>query len=62
MKFELKKVQNKKYLREIQTFFDLTDNIENEKLKKRIIYQMLKCNDTITKISEQVLEEITNNK
>lgn len=51
-KFEKQKTQNKNYLRELERFFDLADNIPNEKLKKRIIYQMLKCDETITKIYE----------
>lgn len=51
-KFEKKKTQNKNYLRELERFFDLADNIADEKLKKRIIYQMLKCDETITKIYE----------
>lgn len=52
-KLEKQKIQNKNYLRELQRFFDLADNIPNEKLKKRIIYQMLKCDETITKIFEK---------
>ena len=51
-KIEKRKVKNKSYLKELQKFFDLADNIENEKLRKRIIYQMLKCDETITKIYE----------
>lgn len=36
------KNNEKKYLIELQKFFDLTDNIEDEKLRKSIVYQMLK--------------------
>ena len=36
------KNDNKKYLKELQKFYDLADNIEDEVLKKDIIYQMLK--------------------
>lgn len=46
---EKQKTQDKNYLRELQRFFDLADNIPNERLRKRIIYQMLKCDETITK-------------
>lgn len=46
------KIKNEKYLKELQKFFDLADNIKNEKLKKRIIYQMLKCDEIITQIYE----------
>lgn len=31
-----------KYLKELQKFLDLADNIKDEKLKKNIVYQMLK--------------------
>lgn len=36
------KKNDKKYLKELQKFFDLTDNIQDEKLRKSIVYQMLK--------------------
>lgn len=52
-KVEEQKIQNKNYLRELQRFFDLADNIPNERLRKRIIYQMLKCDETITKVLEE---------
>lgn len=32
----------KDYLKQKQKFFDLVDNIKDEKLKKSIVYQMLK--------------------
>ena len=32
----------KDYLKQKQKFFDLVDNIKDEKLKKNIVYQMLK--------------------
>lgn len=34
--------KNELYLKELQKFFDLTDNIQDENLKKSIVYQMLK--------------------
>ena len=34
--------KDKKYLKELQKFFDLTDNIQDESLRKNIVYQMLK--------------------
>lgn len=39
---DLKKDENKNYLKQKQRFFDLVDNIKDEKLKKNIVYQMLK--------------------
>ncbi len=44
------KSKDKNYLKELQRFFDLADNIENEKLKKKIIYQMLKCDEALDKL------------
>lgn len=43
------KINNKKYLKELQKFYDLTDNIQDEKLKKSIIYQMLKLEKILKK-------------
>jgi len=37
-----KNLNEKEYLKELQKFFDLTDNIKNENLRKSIVYQMLK--------------------
>ena len=34
--------ENQEYLKQLQKFFDLTDNIEDENLRKSIVYQMLK--------------------
>ncbi len=34
---------DKKYLFEMQKFINLTENIEDEKLRKRIVEQMLVC-------------------
>lgn len=38
----INKKDNKEYLKQKQKFFDLADNIEDVKLKKNIVYQMLK--------------------
>lgn len=50
------KTKNEKYLKELQNFFDKADNIEDEKLKKMIIGQMLKCDETLTTISKNMFE------
>ena len=50
------KTKNKKYLKELQNFFDKADNIEDEKLKKIVIGQMLKCDKTLTEISKDIFE------
>ena len=38
----MKRNDEEEYLYQLQKFFDLTENIENEKLRKSIVYQMLK--------------------
>ena len=40
---------NPNYLKQVQKFYDIVDNIDNEDLKKDIINQMLKCGDSLTK-------------
>lgn len=39
---DVKNKKIEKYLIQKQKFFDLTDNIKDENLKKNIVYQMLK--------------------
>ena len=51
------KEKNKIYLKELQNFFDKADNIEDNNLRKKIIGQMLKCDDILTKIAESRFEE-----
>ena len=51
------KEKNKRYLKELQNFFDKADNIEDSNLKQKIIGQMLKCDDILTKIAESRFEE-----
>ena len=51
------KEKNKIYLTELQNFFDKADNIEDSNLKQKIIGQMLKCDDILTKIAESRFEE-----
>lgn len=40
------------YIRNIEKFLDIVDNIENEDLKKRIIYQHFNCERIIKNIFE----------
>lgn len=47
------KEKNKKYLRELQKFFDKADNITDDSLKQKIIGQMLRCDDILTKAAEE---------
>ena len=50
------KTNNKQYLFELQKFLDLADNIKDEKLRKNIISQILKCDKYLTKIAEEELK------
>ncbi len=43
------KNNNKEYLKELQKFLDLADNIKDDHLKKEIIYQMLKLEKLLKK-------------
>ncbi len=54
------KNKNKEYLKELQSFLDKADNIENEKLKRDIIIQMLKCDKQLTLIAEQQFNKYYN--
>lgn len=47
------KEKNEKYIIELNKFFDIVDNIENEDLKLRVIYQMLTCDKILTEIAEE---------
>lgn len=52
------KNKNEIYLKQLQKFFDLADNIQDEKLKKAVIGQMLKCDETLTQIIEKICQNI----
>lgn len=48
------KEENKKYLKELQRFFDRVDNIEDKELKTSITNQMLICDKVLTEIAENM--------
>ena len=52
------KEKNKRYLYELQKFFDKVDNIKDEELKESIISQMLKCDKVLTEIIEEIINEV----
>ena len=52
------KNKNSQYLFELQKFLDLADNIQDEKLKKLIISQMLKCDKCVTNIAEEMFKTL----
>ena len=47
------KETNEEYLKALEKFFDIVDNVENERLKLDIIYQMLKCDEILTKLVDE---------
>lgn len=49
------KQKNQEYLFELQKFFDVIDNIEEEEMRLDILYQMLKCDEVLTKVCEKKL-------
>lgn len=64
---DMKKLENKnwkagsqKYLKELQAFLDKAENIENEELRKDIIFQMLKCDNELTLLAEEMFDKYEN--
>lgn len=55
------KEKDKKYLFELQKFLDTASNIEKEDLRTRVIMQMLKCDDILTKLYQEQIDKITKN-
>lgn len=52
------KEKDKKYLFELQKFLDIASNIEKEDLRTRVIMQMLKCDDILTKLYQEQIDKI----
>lgn len=57
IEYENWKANGQKYLRELQAFLDKVENIENEELRKEIIFQMLKCDNELTVLAETMFEK-----
>lgn len=51
------KASSQKYLKELQAFLDKAENIQNEELKKEIIFQMLKCDNELTNLAEEMFKK-----
>ncbi|MDO5555465.1 MAG: hypothetical protein Q4G09_02080 [Clostridia bacterium] len=51
------KANSQKYLKELQAFLDKAENIQNEELKKEIIFQMLKCDNELTILAEEIFNK-----
>lgn len=48
------KEENDKYLEELQLFFDIVDRITDTHLKQKIVSQMLRCDNILTEIAEEM--------
>ena len=46
-----------KYLKELQAFLDKAENIENEEIRKEIIFQRLKCDNELTLLAEEIFNK-----
>ncbi len=57
LKKENWKANSQKYLKELQAFLDKAENIENEELRKDIIFQMLKCDNELTLLAESIFNK-----
>lgn len=57
LKKENWKANSQKYLKELQAFLDKAENIQNEELKKEIIFQMLKCDNELTILAEEKFKD-----
>lgn len=52
------KEKNERYLLELQKFLDKAENIRDNELKQSIIIQMLKCDNILTELAEEVFKKI----
>lgn len=48
------KESNKEYLKELQAFLDAVENVKNKELRDSIRYHMLKCDDIVTTLAEDM--------
>ena len=50
------KKKSQEYLFELQKFLDVVDNIQDVDFKNRIIFQMLKVDEALTRVLEESVE------
>lgn len=50
------KKKSQEYLFELQKFLDVVDNIQDVDFKNRIIFQMLKVDEALTRVLEESIE------
>lgn len=53
-----KKAKDPNYLFELQKFLDTAENITDIEFKNRIIGQMLRCDEALTKLMEEIQNEV----
>lgn len=58
LKNQMWKKMNKQYLWELQRFLDLSDNIQDEYIKKILVSQMLKCDKILTQMAEEIFKKL----
>ena len=51
------KANGQKYLKELQAFLDKAESIEDEEIRKEIIFQMLKCDNELTLLAESIFNK-----
>ena len=54
---EKRKKEDKKYLFELQKFLDIVSNVKDDELKERIVNQMIKCNERLGEIIEEIINK-----
>lgn len=52
-----KKKQDQNYLFELQKFLDTAENIKDVEFKNRIIGQMLRCDEALTRLMEECINK-----
>lgn len=52
------KINDIRYINELQKMFDIVDNVKDEELKNRIIIQFLKCDKILTELAKEQMKEI----
>ena len=62
LEYENWKASGQKYLKELQAFLDKSESIENEEIRKEIIFQMLKCDNELTLLAEEMFDKYKNDK
>ncbi len=55
------KEKNDDYIKALERFLDVTDNVEDENLRMDIIYKMLKCDEILTKLVENYSSQMYRN-